>query len=125
MIDYSFHDFELVVPVIGPLPSSLDLDGEGGTLLLVIQKQIAQTTVFPHDDTSTFRLDGDSDSKLLIYSIVTEDDIASPPACKVHSCEVTTNDSPKSDMPSPPDEDLCNVTISWFPCTGNTSTVGG
>ena len=46
----------------------------------------------------------------LIYSIVTEDDIASLPACEVHSCEVTTDDSPKSDMPSPPDEDLHNVT---------------
>uniref|UniRef100_A0A673XMB8 ribonuclease H n=1 Tax=Salmo trutta TaxID=8032 RepID=A0A673XMB8_SALTR len=109
LIDYAFHDFELVVPVIGPLPSSLDLDGEGGTLFTCQSKAIALTPVLPLDDTSAFRLDVDPDSNLLIYSIVTEDDIASPPACEVHSCEVTTDDSSKSDMPSPPDEDLYNV----------------
>ena len=115
LIDYSIHDFELVVPVIGPLPSSVDLCGDGGTLFNCPSKAIAITPVLQLDDTSTFRLDVDSDNALLIYSIVTEDDTVSPSACEVKTDEVTADDSPTIDMSSPPDEDMHDVAE---PCPG-------
>jgi hypothetical protein len=80
LIDYSFHDFELIVPVIGPLPSSLDLCGKEGRLFTCPSKAITITLELPLDHTSMFRQDVDSDNDLLIYSIVTEDNTASPPA---------------------------------------------
>ena len=90
--------------MIGPLPSSLDPCGEGEELSACSSQAIAITPVLPVEDTSTLTLDVDSDQDMLIYSIVTEEDTASPSASEVHTEEATAGGSPTTDKPSPADE---------------------
>lgn len=72
LIDSTFHEFELTVPVISKLPPALLPDQMNrDTVFTVPPQAIALSTLVPVSDDSAYRMEVTDDQHLVVYTITT------------------------------------------------------
>ncbi len=93
LISQAFHDFELMVPVIGPIPTQLMSDEYDGTVTFTKPNEIiAITSILPVSRESVCRSELTDDTHLAVYAVSTQPATESP-------THVTTGaQSPSNDL---------------------------
>ncbi len=73
LINQAFHDFELMVPVIGPIPAQLMSDGYNDTITFTKPHEvIAITSILPVSRESVCRSELMDDTHLTVYAVSTQ-----------------------------------------------------
>ncbi len=73
LINQAFHDFELMVPVIGPIPAQLMSDGYNDTITFTKPHEvIAITSILPVSRESVCRSELMDDTYLTVYAVSTQ-----------------------------------------------------
>ncbi len=90
LISQAFHDFELMVPVIGPIPTQLMSDEYDGTVTFTKPHEvIAITAILPVSRESVCRSELTDDTPLAVYAVSTQPATESP-------TQVTYTSGPKA-----------------------------
>ncbi len=79
LINHAFHDFELTVPVIGPIPAQLMSDECNDTIIFTKPHEIiAITSILPVSRESVCRSELTDDTHLAVYAVSTQPATESP-----------------------------------------------
>ncbi len=100
LIDQAFHDFELMVPVIGPIPGQLTSDEYNDIVTFTRpHKIIAITSILPVYRESACRSELTDDTPLAVYAVSTQPATESPTRI---TYQVTIGAQSPSKAQSPP-----------------------
>ncbi|KAL1274379.1 hypothetical protein QQF64_027193 [Cirrhinus molitorella] len=98
LINHAFHDFELTVPVIGPIPAQLVSDEYDDTITFTRPYEtIAITSILPVTKQSVCRSELTNDEHLAVYAISTQPGTAIPE--QVSSVTQSPADGPATEEP--------------------------
>ncbi len=102
LISQAFHDFELMVPVIGPIPTQLMSDEYDDTVTFTKPHEvIAITSILPVSRESVCRSELTDDTHLAVYAVSTQ------PATEPPTQVTIGAQSPSNDLTA--EELLCRV----------------
>ncbi len=96
LINQAFHDFELMVPVIGPIPAQLMSDGYNDTITFTKPHEvIAIISILPVSRESVCRSELMDDTHLTVYAVSTQ------PATEPPTQVISGAQSPFNDLTAP------------------------
>ncbi len=92
LINQAFHDFELMVPVIGPIPAQLMVDGYNDAITFTKPHEvIAITSILPVSRESVCRSELMDDTHLTVYAVSTQP-VTEPPTRVTSEAQSLFND---------------------------------